>query len=584
MKWASAAVLLTLLNPHIAGAELLVTTNSLAGNVRILASQIQESCTPEPVYRAPLTFADAEGRLAPELRKAASAADPLGSLTKAAKRIALGDFMHGLAFADLSVTGRKSYGRFKVLHQTGVLNEGTIVALLRADPDLAAFSQAALTTAAGRAIDRAYRVANVLPYGHSPERADLGWIAVSGEDDSPYRPVNVPSAEFPQYDLRVNVGGHPVRTRFMIAETSKDPEAAPSALRAGRSLPETLVPQLSPDAKVLLYVHGMDSRLEEAADLARAMREVGKKTGENWTVISMDLPSSGYAQKIDYRKISPITDIGEPRKVLGFNDHRRQNVPILDFVENFVVSFVDTLDPLLGLKDRIQAVIGGSLGGNVTFRMGRRKDLPWLKNLVTWSPASIWDGFADHGDPIKETAVAMGWRRAGGKPANLEETPDQRATFLKDVFAEAIQVGPIMILPSQPDQWWRPSWPCSQNAHDVARAERWEIYNRNFRLWHWRLGTEQLIYTQQDPPGSKVPRYLENRTRMLLLSGAVDDYNFTHIYSKTLKAALQMTATPGRAIFLQDTGHSIHNERPRFLAGEITRFLNGDPQVLASAP
>jgi pimeloyl-ACP methyl ester carboxylesterase len=34
-----------------------------------------------------------------------------------------------------------------------------------------------------------------------------------------------------------------------------------------------------------------------------------------------------------------------------------------------------------------------------------------------------------------------------------------------------------------------------------------------------------------------------------------------------------MTRTPGRMLMLEDTGHSIHDERPVFLAREIVRFL-----------
>ena len=86
------------------------------------------------------------------------------------------------------------FAEFERLHPTE--------ASLRSHPDCAGVSASALTTA----IDRAYNVANALREPHdSATRKALGWIAVSGEDDQPYRPVNVPSTNFPQFEITVNV-------------------------------------------------------------------------------------------------------------------------------------------------------------------------------------------------------------------------------------------------------------------------------------------------------------------------------------------------------------------------------------------
>ena len=89
----------------------------------------------------------------------------------------------------------------------------------------------ALILGCGQALDRAYAVANFLRTGQalqapSPwytstgalttaaqqatdgkkgQRSDLKWIAVSGEDDSAHRPVNVPSSPSPQYEVDVDV-------------------------------------------------------------------------------------------------------------------------------------------------------------------------------------------------------------------------------------------------------------------------------------------------------------------------------------------------------------------------------------------
>jgi len=43
----------------------------------------------------------------------------------------------------------------------------------------------------------------------------------------------------------------------------------------------------------------------------------------------------------------------------------------------------------------------------------------------------------------------------------------------------------------------------------------------------------------------------------------------------TRDVAPHMEMTPGRALFLTATGHSIYNERPNFLAQQIVDFVEG---------
>jgi hypothetical protein len=89
------------------------------------------------------------------------------------------------------------------------------------------------------------------------------------------------------------------------------------------------------------------------------------------------------------------------------------------------------------------------------------------------------------------------------------------------------------------------------------------------------LGLEQLQFSQQEPkqPGSSEPLYLLNTKRMLLLCG-MDDVG-ADLCKHAREVAPKMLFTPGRALFLQTTGHSIHNERPNYLAGQIVDFVDG---------
>ncbi|MCC7441455.1 MAG: hypothetical protein IT285_07470 [Bdellovibrionales bacterium] len=549
---------------------------TVAANRTIITPGVDESCHPAKLYRPPALFTEETGRLIPRIRAAAQAAAPWRNLLASAKQFALENHPFGRAYADLSVTGERAYFHFRSLHAQGKLSEEALAAELRSDPDLDWIPQATLFRAAGESLNRAYGVAQVLAAGGlAQDRDDYDWIAVSGEDDSPYRPVNVPSAPFAQQDLRVRVGNHVVRTRYVIMEALAKPKPAVMTMNThDRALPRVERPSLAADARVLLYVHGMDSRLEEALDLQRALRQIALETGENWTLISMDLPSAGYADKLDPQSVSDVGVIGHKRHFPpGFNARGTHRVPVVDFMESFVPAFVDALEEVIPVKARIQAVLGGSLGGNLTLRLGRRVDLPWVRNVVSWSPASIWGSLADGADIFKQIGVATAWERAGGDPTRLEETLDRRAQFFDEAFGGTVAIGPIVIVPSQPEHWWRRGWPCFVDALAASRFEREETYTRNFRLWHWRLAVEQIVYSHQGAPDLPQPLYLQNGTRMLLAAGEEDDFNFTNLFTATWKTAERMVNTPGRAVFFRNTGHSIHNERPNAFAQEIVQFL-----------
>jgi len=550
----------------------------------------------DPRTDKPLAIGANEGRLRPDLRQVAAQADPVASLCRAAAAFAVGNLSDGNAFADLSVTGRKTFEAFRKRPP----QDSDILACLSSNRHIQRMQAPPVPTlqnAADKALDRAYNVLGLLRTGGWPgtqddracssQREPLGYIAVSGEDDQPHRPVNVPSAEFPQYDLDVTVprpnGAQPlvVHTRYMIAHT--DPPLGAERARctnASRTVPADRRPVLASNAEVFLFIDGMDSRLEEAMDLTHALHALGHQRGKNYTVISMDLPTSGYADNIDPNSIALLTDDGHAtggvgNTGLGFFPNKYV-VPILDFDENFIVNFVRKLNELVPVASHIKAVIGGSLGGNMAFRLGRpRSDAPWINTVVPWSPAAIWPSMAD--DQASHAGLAVPWYLAGGDPSFAQESPGARRSFFYGGFDwQNMVLGRIPIAGGQPQSqyWYREGWRCKLAHMRQARVDRYETYNHYFRLWHWRLGMEQLQFSQQIPqPGTNQPLYLSNTKRMLLLCG-MDDIG-GNLCEDTRVVALNMKMTPGRALFLQTTGHSIHNERPNFLARNIVDFVDG---------
>ncbi|MEP6848411.1 MAG: hypothetical protein ABI999_06115 [Acidobacteriota bacterium] len=501
-----------------------------------------------------------EGRLSQPLRDAAKTRDPRAILGLATGEFLAGHSAMGSAYADLSVTGREAFRKFKL----DPPQEDFCQSLVPQPPPANANE---MVKACATALDRAYRVANFLRTGQrgdtpalktakTTERNALGWIAVSGEDDQPHRPVNVPSSDFPQYDLKVDV-------------------EAPMG-----------------QAPKLISVHTRYT-------IAQAKPAGG---GKNLVIISLDLPTSGYADNIDFNDVSPLSDIGNPKwtplpipiivpvgieyLVPGLppvlppgttippgtplpDFQATGKTPVLDFIETFVVRFAETLDQKVPFKNDIKAVMGGSLGGNMTFRLGRRQGVPWLPKFVVWSPASIWSSMGEGGDLFKHFAVRTAWENAN----NTRNGPSDadRAGFFGG-WDKAIV--PVIIPMAQSGTWTSNFYPCKNSSVAGARLERQETFDKNFLAWHWRLGGEQLLFSQLNrDPATNQPLYMLNQKPMLLGCGIEDHVAFNDICPATQTTAALMTMTPGKALFLDKTGHSLDNERRNFWATQIIGFL-----------
>jgi hypothetical protein len=108
----------------------------------------------------------------------------------------------------------------------------------------------------------------------------------------------------------------------------------------------------------------------------------------------------------------------------------------------------------------------------------------------------------------------------------------------------------------------------------AARLDRHETYNAKFLAWHWRLGGEQLLYSHQTiETDTGKPRYMKNLKPMLLGCGLEDTVAFNDICPATQNTAPKMISTPGKALFLAKTGHSLDNDGGNFWAQQIIEFL-----------
>jgi pimeloyl-ACP methyl ester carboxylesterase len=529
---------------------------------------------PEFLQPAISGLPSSEGRLRERLRKAAERKDATEILADAARvfyraahvldsEIGFENSERlGNALADLAVTGREAYKSWPV-------NETSLKSRLPA-----AATAADVDAAVGAALDRAYAVAWALrgpAAQRAAARAPLGWIAVSAEDDTPHRPVNLAAPKIPggveieQFEIPVSTNGIPVRTRFFIASAVDDVVPA-GVVVAKRALPPDPVPLVPGGHEVILFLHGHSSSAEEALTIIPHIHAAGLARGRKYSVISFDLPNSGYSEMFDHTRIR-----GETTFPADPGSGELIRTPILDFTEDFVVAFVNALDDITPVKSRFAGVIGGSLGGNLGLRLGRRRDLaanPWLNaGIVSWSAASVWK-------PLGENF----FKSIGPGTALARSKEPEALRSRADYFFDAYDYTLPFVNRKSPELWYSKDWvPCKDFHIAASRIARQEIYNANFRRWHWRLAGEQLVYSHVDrfirgDPNSHL-RYEDNTVRQLLVAGEDDDFKFSNIFPATQKLAKRMVNTPGRSLFLAKTGHSIHVERPRYFAGEIIRFL-----------
>ena len=196
-----------------------------------------------------------------------------------------------------------------------------------------------------QALDRAFAVAWALraPAAQRPAlRARLGWFAVSAEDDTPHRPVNMPAPLHEQFEVRVRTpapnGDVLLWTRYLVACAEDTPAAAVAV--ASRTAPNDPVPDIPADHEVLLFLHGHSSGAEEALDIVPHLLEQGLQRGKSYAVISIDLPNNGYSETFDHTaaRAGGRDDVPVPPD----RQRRRSPTPILDFIEDFVVAFVDS--------------------------------------------------------------------------------------------------------------------------------------------------------------------------------------------------------------------------------------------------
>ncbi len=371
---------------------------------------------------------------------------------------------------------------------------------------------------------------------------------------------------------------------------------APAAYQLG-VLPSEASPTIPEGDEIILYLHGgPGSRLEEAADLVGPLHAAGISKGKRYTVIAFDQPSQGYSSMLG------------PDQIVPTHDQVGDRYPAVVFSEDVIAAFVDSLDKVVPIKNRNIYIIGGSLGGALALRMGHRSE-NWIKRIVAWSAACVWTTYAH--DVVKGIALNSGFDRSG-----RGEDPGRRKEYFDEAFGTTVIPVLVGTIQPNPEEWYRgdrdhyypdlfllqpaaKEWPCKCDYIAAARLEQQEVYNWRYRRWHWRLGTELLLFSffndSWEGPANTAPapgdaNYWGITKPTLLAAAEDDDWNeggneqWENRWSRTWEIAPLMKRTPGYTLFLPNTGHSIHNERPILFAEQIVAFLSDPDWDVAGGP
>lgn len=455
-----------------------------------------------------------------------------------------------LALGDLLVTGRRAHQKWLA---AGLEHDPVDAILGALPPGARALPRAQLVDAHEALITRVREVGAHLDSrkgrraAFAPKRGSK-WIASYAEQDVARAPVNVGCTAFVQEDLIVSLPRHaPLDVRFV---------------RSG---------ELDAHSKIVLYLHGLGSRAEEADALATELAALDPR----YVVIAPDLASHGSTSRIALLAGSGL----DVRYDVGASEDSPSGYPFLEQMEAFVVAFVDALDQKLpGAKSKIVCLAGGSLGGTLTLRLGLTTSEWQPRTLAVWSPAGLWDPM--NADLMKKHFAVEQVLDIAKMPEMLDEgstasglVPLARPRFFSFNFEDqsAFQKAGYRF-------WWSERFLRKHGeAHkDAAIADRLEHYGEAYRRWQFRLAYEQLCFSFRRggriakigvrPNGERVP--------MLLLCGEEDNHMGAHIADRMKDLAKAKASHPGRAVWIENAGHSLHDECPGLLATELHSFLS----------
>lgn len=341
----------------------------------------------------------------------------------------------------------------------------------------------------------------------------------------------------------------------------------------------------------ILLIHGHSSSRKEHVDLLPYLGTAN--------VFTFDLPNCGTSGDVDREQLAKLY------RALGAKPD--SDYPGLVYCRDAVIDFIaKAIAPRIPAKSL--RIAGGSLGGNLVLTLVTRTPrFTWLRDAVVWSPGSAW------GSDL--------FQAVGGSPALQRADEDwsgdaRRRAFFKGSWADPVVPFPVTNPAPRPqpwywywDEWGGPPfdrlpdlttgttpWDLQFDASGYPRMSqrkadeirnglrltyhyfaadvdeaRWNAVGANRAKWHWQVASDELAYSHRP--------VIQNTTAdILFLAGVHDDADPSNLfrYTRELQELLKKSGAPVWSAFLpvSGSGHSIHNERPAYLAGVLLGALH----------
>jgi pimeloyl-ACP methyl ester carboxylesterase len=537
------------------------------------------------------------GRLATWLRDAARTRNPREILRKAvvARFQPTTDdaAAESQALADLSVTGRAAFTAFTAVP----VRDDELLALARSGLD--GIAEPLIRDAVRAVLDRAYAVAWALrgsPSQRAALRRPLGWIALSSEDDPPHAPTNVPASgdDMGELTMRIGQAGQPVTLRAtLMLPVAPAADALPDiALRTIPS-PTGFTDALSDRVaagydELFLFVHGLASQTEESDRFKRLVVEIGAARERRHAVLSVDMPGMGYSARLDIDALVAQRATGQHGFALP--NGVGSNFPLLGLYRDTLVEICNSV------QGGVQYVMGGSLGGNMTLWLAAepmftdlapsRSEPSSVGSFLSWSPASIWESYERSRDVPEGNGTHVDIGKNGAKRRAWDRMREPEDNGSRTRFFDGMQRGEPFLgghLLYYDTQGFRSvfgAWGYPPTKGNVLLQS--ELYSEAYRRVFWTAAYEQVTFSHQEPlSASRQWPFRTIRKPLLLAAGARDvgSAGVMDIYDNVVLVTDAAPDVPGRRLLMEETGHSIADERPRHLAEQIVDFLPVAPPM-----
>jgi pimeloyl-ACP methyl ester carboxylesterase len=449
----------------------------------------------------------------------------------------------GRALADLCVTGRRARANWNEWRKK---NDRTSFARLGAS--IPGASDAARKSVAWTEIFD--RIESVIAHVDAPDGVrkpfmplkGSAWIATHSVLDVPHGPVNTTrtSARQRHIDLKVpQIGPKPFSVRY------------------------TVVGELAPGKKAIVYLHGLGSRAEEGEAIAKHLTTASS----DYVIVAPDLPWNGYTT-------APCLDAGALGLNYDWDGTPGRRFPALEALEAFVIAFIRAVPDL---EKSVVCVAGGSLGGTLTMRLSLETSKWRPPRAAMWSPAGLWEPqntvAIKHKEVCGRTFGLTNFAEYAGAPPDVAALGSTR--YFDFNFTEDHQ--PFTGLGFQ--SWWSAKFLDSdigKSHENGAIDDRLELYRETLRRMQFRLAYEQLCFSMRTPDrldhvggASDTP----SERPLLLLCGTEDNQSHVNIFDRMKDLAHAKRNQTGHAVWIEGAGHSLHDECPAQVAKYLASFV-----------